>query len=154
MNEDKIRPYSFDRRSAEEARESGRKGGIASGKTRRRNANFKRLAKLFLAAEPPEKSQAILRNMGFDDDDISNAMAIIYALGSKAMKGDVNAAKALHDWAGQSSEDKRRDEEVKIRREELELKKAQAEQKIADTSEVEDLGYLAELLNDSEDSAD
>lgn len=126
MNEDNLIPGN--RRSQSENRENGKKGGIASGKKRKQNAEFKRLTKLFLDAKPSEKSQEILKRMGFDDDEINNAMAIIYALGAKAQKGDAQAAKMLYEWSGQSMESKRKDEELDLRKQELELKKKMFEE--------------------------
>lgn len=126
MNEGNLIPGN--RRSQSENRENGKKGGIASGKKRKQNAEFKRLTKLFLDAKPSEKSQEILKRMGFDDDEINNAMAIIYALGAKAQKGDANAAKTLYEWSGQSITDKRKDEELELRKKEYELHKRMFEE--------------------------
>ena len=121
MNEENLIPGNL--RSQSENRENGKKGGIASGKKRKQNAEFKRLTKLFLDAKPSEKSQEILKRMGFDDNEINNALAIIYALGAKAQKGDANAAKTLYEWSGQSIADRRKDEELELRKKEFELKK-------------------------------
>lgn len=126
MNEGNLIPGN--RRSQSENRENGKKGGIASGKKRKQNAEFKRLTKLFLDAKPSEKSQEILKRMGFEDNEINNAMAIIYALGAKAQKGDAQAAKTLYEWSGQSIESKRKDEELNLRKQELELKKKMYEE--------------------------
>lgn len=46
MNEQNLIPNS--QRSREELQEMGRKGGIASGKTRRRNREFRKLARWML----------------------------------------------------------------------------------------------------------
>ncbi len=66
--------------------------------------------------------------MGFDNEDINNATAIIYALGEKAQKGDAQAAKTLYEWSGQSIESKRKDEELDLRKKEYELKKKMFEE--------------------------
>ena len=126
MNEGNLIPN--DQRTPEERRANARKAGIASGKKRKQNAEFKRLTKLFLDAKPSEKSQEILKRMGFDDNEINNAMAIIYALGAKAQKGDANAAKTLYEWSGQSIADRRKDEELELRKKEYELHKRMFEE--------------------------
>ena len=113
----------LNQRTKDEQKEIARQGGIASGKKRKQNAEFKRLTKLFLNAKPSEKSQEILKRMGFDDKEINNAMAIIYALGAKAQKGDAQAAKTLYEWSGQSIESNRKAEELELRKKEYELKK-------------------------------
>lgn len=126
MNECNLIP--FNQRTEDEQRKIASKGGQASGKKRKQNAEFKRLTKLFLDAKPSEKSQEILKRMGFEDNEINNAMAIIYALGAKAQKGDAQAAKTLYEWSGQSIESKRKDEELDLRKQELELKKKMFEE--------------------------
>ena len=118
----------LNRRTKDEQKEIARQGGIASGKKRKQNAEFKRLTKLFLDAKPSEKSQEILKRMGFEDKEINNAMAIIYALGAKAQKGDAQAAKTLYEWSGQSIESKRKDQELELRKKEYELHKRMFEE--------------------------
>lgn len=141
----------FDKRTKEEARESGRKGGIASGKARRKKADFKRAANLILSGKPTPGTADVLRQMGFTDDEIDNTLAIVFALTSKAQRGDVDAARALFKFSGNDPEDKRKDEELKLRREDLKLRKAQAEQKTGTAADVEDLRPLAEMLNEPDD---
>ena len=47
-NEKNLKGHGFDERSASEARESGRKGGKASGKARREKADLRKMAQTFL----------------------------------------------------------------------------------------------------------
>lgn len=47
-------------RSPEELREMGRKGGIASGKARRRKRDLQKLAKMLLDKQPAESFKEIL----------------------------------------------------------------------------------------------
>jgi hypothetical protein len=141
----------FDKRTQEEQREIAKKGGVASGKARRKKADFKRAANLILSGNPTPATADVLRQMGFTDDEIDNTLAIVFALTSKAQRGDVDAARALFKFSGNDPEDKRKDEELKLRREDLKLRKAQAEQKTSTAADVEDLKPLAEMLNEPDD---
>ena len=72
--------------SSKEARENGKKGGVASGKSRRKKANLKKAFETILQAEvasPNVKKQ--LEELGFDE------MALAMVMMQKAMKGNVRA---------------------------------------------------------------
>ena len=75
--------------SSKEARENGKKGGVASGKSRRKKANLKKAFETILQAEvasPNVKKQ--LEELGFDS---TNEMALAMVMMQKAMKGNVRA---------------------------------------------------------------
>ena len=107
MNDENIRPYGFDQRSAEEARESGRKGGVASGESRRKAKTLaeamKRVAFLDLTEE--ERIEE-LKRMGVSDDDMTIAVASAMAVVKKAMSGDVSAFNAIRDIIGEKPTDR------------------------------------------------
>nr|DAY24473.1 MAG TPA: hypothetical protein [Bacteriophage sp.] len=76
-------------RTPEELREMTRKGGIASGKARRKKANLRKAFETILQAEvasPNVKKQ--LEELGFDS---TNEMALAMVMMQKAMKGNVRA---------------------------------------------------------------
>ena len=86
-NEQNLIPAN--KRSKSEARENGSKGGIASGKSRRKKANLKKAFETILQAEvasPNVKKQ--LEELGFDS---TNEMALAMVMMQKAMKGNVRA---------------------------------------------------------------
>ena len=86
-NEQNLIPAN--KRSKSEARENGSKGGIASGKARRKKANLKKAFETILQAEvasPNVKKQ--LEELGFDS---TNEMALAMVMMQKAMKGNVRA---------------------------------------------------------------
>jgi len=58
MNSDNLKGHGFHERSAEEARESGRKGGIASGKARREKADMRKMAQRLLDGSFTDKNGA------------------------------------------------------------------------------------------------
>lgn len=75
--------------SSEEARELGRKGGIASGKARRRKADLKRAFNTILKADVAnENISKQLEALGFE---ATNEMALAMVVMQKAMKGNVKA---------------------------------------------------------------
>ena len=75
--------------SSEEARELGRKGGIASGKARRRKADLKRTFNTILKADVAnENISKQLEALGFE---ATNEMALAMIMMQKAMKGNVKA---------------------------------------------------------------
>lgn len=75
--------------SSEEARELGRKGGIASGKARRRKADLKRAFNTILKADVANKNiSKQLEALGFE---ATNEMALAMVMMQKAMKGNVKA---------------------------------------------------------------
>lgn len=82
-NEDNLIP--FNERTEKEQREIQRKGGIASGKTRRKKANMKKTLEALLVSKVsnPQLSK-ILKDMGFEDDYES---ALLLVAMQKALKG-------------------------------------------------------------------
>ena len=105
-NEKNLIPYS--ERSENEARENGRKGGIASGESRRKRKLLKDSmnALLELQVSSTKEYNALIK-MGIDIEDIDNSQLIVLALFNRAKSGDVAAIKELRNLIGEdSAEDK------------------------------------------------
>ena len=105
-NEKYLIPYS--ERSENEARENGRKGGIASGESRRKRKLLKDSmnALLELPVSSTKEYNALIK-MGIDIEDIDNSQLIVLALFNRAKSGDVAAIKELRNLIGEdSAEDK------------------------------------------------
>lgn len=86
-NEKNLIPNS--KRTPKELREMTRKGGINSGKARRKKANLKKAFETILEADvKSDKIKQQLENMGFE---ATNEMALAMVMMQKAMKGDVRA---------------------------------------------------------------
>lgn len=86
-NEQNLIPAN--KRTKNEHREIARKGGVASGKARRKKANLRKAFETILQAEvasPNVKKQ--LEDLGFDS---TNEMALAMVMMQKAMKGNVRA---------------------------------------------------------------
>ena len=90
----------FSERSEDEARESGRKGGKASGVARRKKANFRKVLNQLLTTkiEHPEWTP-MLEAMGIDSTLES---AVNAAVIKKALDGNVKAYEAIRDTLGQT----------------------------------------------------
>lgn len=109
MNDQNIRPYQFGGplRSAEEAREMGRLGGINSGIARRAKRDSRQVIADALSQVPklePELRKA-LRKMGMGANVKPDMRYIcIAAIMGKAMRGDVRSFEFLVKMAGETSE--------------------------------------------------
>ena len=86
-NHDNLIPQN--KRTKDEQREIARKGGIASGKVRRRKANLKKALDIILSSEVPNPSMVHqLQELGFEN---SMEMAIMVQLAQQALKGNMRA---------------------------------------------------------------
>lgn len=99
-NEENLIPN--EERTPSERRENARKGGIASGKARRRKRSMKEAADLFLSLPVSDKrkfNKAVRRYV--DVEDIDNQMLMIMGLVDAATDGDAGAAKVVIDLLGE-----------------------------------------------------
>ena len=92
--------------SAEEAREKGRKGGIASGVARRRKRALREAADLYLSLQVRDNpTWDAMAARGIGPEDIDNQMAMIVGLTQAAIQGDAKAAKIIVDIIGEQPTD-------------------------------------------------
>lgn len=86
-NEENLIPVN--KRPKSEQREIRRKGGIASGKARRKKANLKKAMEIILASDVDDKKiKKELDKMGFEN---TNEMVLALAMFKKASNGNVRA---------------------------------------------------------------
>lgn len=99
-NEDNLKGHGFHERTASEQRELSIMGGKASGKVRRKKANFRKTLNLLLTAkiDNPEWSPT-LEALGLESTLES---AVNAAMIKKALTGDVKAYEAIAKYAGQT----------------------------------------------------
>ena len=91
-------------RTREQHSEDSRKGGVASGVSRRRKRNLKEAADLFLSMPVTDtRTFNKMAKAGIDVDDADYQMAVIVGLTIQAAKGDAKAAKAVFDLLGEDS---------------------------------------------------
>lgn len=92
------------RPSSEEARELGRRGGIASGIARRRRKALREALDVYISLPVQDKrSLNRLLRAGVDEDDADTQMLIISSLVQRAIDGNVRAAKLIFDLVGYDS---------------------------------------------------
>jgi len=101
-NEENLIPFS--ERSESEARENGRKGGIASGVARRRKRSMKEAADYYLSLPETDRRRvnALLRD-AVDAKDIDNQMSVVMGITEAAKRGDARAAGVLLKMLGEDS---------------------------------------------------
>lgn len=130
-------------RSPEEAREMGRKGGIASGAARRRKRDMKQKLKLLLSLPAADNDRTELAAMGVDPGDMDNEMVLVKALFLAAAEGDTRAFDRIQDVLGKS-----------VAREELALKKQEAKRRAGDSEDTLAMQRAKELLGGIESAID
>lgn len=135
-NEQNLVP--FGERSEREARELGQKGGIASGKARRRKKSMKQKMQLLLSLPAADNDQAELSAMGVDPEDMDNEMVLVKALFLAAAEGDTKAFDRIQDVLGRT-----------VAREELALKKQEAKKRNTPSN-----GKLEELISGLQEEQD
>ena len=91
-------------RTREQHSEDSRKGGVASGISRRRKRSLKEAADLYLSLPVSDRKMwNKISRRGVDPEDIDNQMAMIIGLTMAATAGDAKAAKIIVDLLGEDS---------------------------------------------------
>ena len=91
-------------RTREQHSEDSRKGGVASGVSRRRKRSLKEAADLFLSMPVTDtRTFNKMAKAGIDVDDADYQMAVIVGLTMQAAKGNAKAAKVIVDLLGEDS---------------------------------------------------
>lgn len=96
-NEQNLIPFTSNQ-SREEAKKNGSKGGKRSGEVRRRRKAMKEQMEMLLSL-PFKKSNDFdfMKNLGIEENEIDNQMALIVALYGKALKGDIQAFNTIRE---------------------------------------------------------
>lgn len=82
---------------------NGRKGGVASGETRRRQRTFRESVNAILRCQVQDPEQRkVLEALGIDATMLNQIQLAVYG---KAAKGDVEAARFLRDTRGEKPRD-------------------------------------------------
>lgn len=121
-------------RSTSEARELGKKGGKASGKSRRKKADLKNALNTILTAATTSETAQILEELGFDN---TNEMAIMLSLTQQAMKGNVRAIELINKMATSEKDDlDRKEQRARIKALEIANKAASEKQDVQDSQVI------------------
>ena len=96
---------NFKNRTAEEQRAIAQKGGIASGKARRKRKTLAEIGDMIggLDIKSP-KNREILKEAGIADEDMINDVGMLFRLNLNAQKGDTKAIELLSKLRGQFKE--------------------------------------------------
>ena len=120
-------------KSGEDAAGNGKKGGTASGASRRRKRAMRQAAAMLLNTQIPANVRTpfmgtvktLLDAFGYELKDATYQDALLAGIMLEAMKGDVRAAEFIRDTAGESPVLDIRKAELKLRHEELDFKREQ-----------------------------
>lgn len=86
------------RKTREERKESASKAGKASGEARRHRKAMKEQMEMLLSLPFKQVDQLnFIKELGINEDEIDNQMALIVAMYGKALKGDVQAFNTIRE---------------------------------------------------------
>ena len=96
-NDQNLIPFTSNQ-SREEAKKNGSKGGQKSGEVRRQRKAMKEQMEMLLALPFKQKKQLdFMKDLGIEENEIDNQMALIVAMYGKALKGDVQAFNTIRE---------------------------------------------------------
>ena len=137
-----------DKRTPEERRELAKKAGQASGRARRRKADFRKTLNLLLTAEiDNEEWKPVLEPLGVE---CTLESALLMAQIKMALAGDTQAAKFVAQYSGQSA---RAEEDLENKKADTELIKARKEAITGENENDEALDRLDQILKEVRDNA-
>lgn len=124
-------------RSRDEVKKVQSKGGINSGKSRRRNRDIKQKMKALLELPAAANDRKQLEALGVDPDDMDNEMVLAMAMFLEAADGNVKAFEKVMQLIGKDIGH----EELALKKKELRMK-----EKAASESDNAALAKLDEVL--------
>ena len=137
-----------DKRTPEERRELAKKAGQASGRARRRKADFRKTLNLLLTAKiDNEEWKPVLESLGIE---CTLESALLMAQIKMALAGDTQAAKFVAQYSGQSA---RAEEDLENKKADTELIKARKEAITGENENDEALDRLDQILKEVRDNA-
>ena len=138
----------LDKRSESEVREYARKGGQASGKARRRKAEFRKTLNALLTAEIDNPEwKPFLESIGLD---CTLESAMLAAQIREEMQGNTKAAYFVAQYAGQNGA---AEEDIRNKEADTELKKARKQAVTGENETDEALEKLDAILKEVRDNA-
>lgn len=144
-NEENLIP--FDKRSVNEARESGKKGGIKSGQARRKKKSMKQAMNLLLSLPVSDENAQRLAQLGIDADDADNQMLMMVSMMQRAIKGNVTAAQFIANITGSTAMTEAEREKIKLEKKRLKLEEAKLLHN--DTAEDESVVIINDIEKES-----
>lgn len=111
-NEDNL--VSLGERTTEEQREIARKGGVASGKARRRKRTMAEALQLITNTPVNEEQAEILQKYGFAEQDCTYLMLMMIKAVQMASEGNLKAAEFVRDTLGESPQYKINEKRLQV----------------------------------------
>lgn len=93
---------ALNERTKNEQREIAKKGGVASGKARRRKRSMKEAAQLIMNLPVKGEQDALLAKYGIEPKDRTNSMLIMTKAVQMAANGNLKAAEFVRDTLGEN----------------------------------------------------
>lgn len=119
-NEQNLIPVN--KRTKSEQREIQKKGGIASGETRRKKKSMKQAMNTLLSLPvTDDDNKEKLISLGIDPDDADNQMVVMATMMQKALNGNVSAAQFIASITGNVSMSESEREKIKLEKKRLKL---------------------------------
>jgi hypothetical protein len=136
------------KRSKSELREMTRKGGINSGRSRRKKADLKKAFETILKADvSSDKTKQQLETLGFE---ATNEMALAMVMMQKAMKGDVRAFEQISKLAATDTKDSLDKKEQRERIKAIQLENEKRKSALEGTESQEStIGRLFDKLEEA-----
>lgn len=111
-NEDNL--VSLGERTTEEQREIARKGGVASGKARRRKRTMAEALQLITNTPVNTEQAKILQKYGFAEQDCTYLMLMMIKAVQMASEGNLKAAEFVRDTLGESPQYKINEKRLQV----------------------------------------
>lgn len=111
--EDNLR--SLEEVGKEKHREIARKGGLASGESRRRKADIRKAMTELMNMPAVGRAKELVDSAGFEEVDKNNANAVAAKLLQMALGGNQRAMELLLDYFFKANEDERKTKESQAR---------------------------------------
>ena len=90
-------------KTGEKQAEIARKGGIASGKAKRKKKALAEMARTFADLSVNAEKKAQLKSYGVASEDMTHQMALVAAMFEEGEAGNVRAAALLYEWLSEGS---------------------------------------------------
>ena len=125
----------FDQRTEKEQREIAKKGGVASGESRRRKENFRKTLNMLLTS--PAEINGMTDFLKANGLESTYESAINFAMIQMALNGDVKAYNAIRDTIGQTVKS-----DLDLREQEVRIKHTMAQVSKLQDDDKEQINYL------------
>jgi hypothetical protein len=93
-------------KTGEKQAEIARRGGIASGKAKRKKKTLTEMARVFASLPVSEEQKKRLKTQGVSSEDMIHQMALVAAMFEAGENGSVRAAALVAEWLAEGNEEK------------------------------------------------